>query len=95
LFFIPCATSHPILPLQKFNVVATGRPILKRGEVEIVTIANKKISKRSVIDVVLLTDLFIYGKPETDKKSGLLISTALIYRSVSYVKIMIHSSSWS
>jgi hypothetical protein len=56
-------------------VVATGRQILKRGEVEIVTIANKKISKRSVIDVVLLTDLFIYGKPETDKKSGLLIST--------------------
>ena len=42
--------------------------LLKRSTMELVTFANRKIAKRNEVELVLLTDLFLYGKPSADRK---------------------------
>ena len=38
-----------------------------------VTISNRRITKRNEIQCFLLTDLFIYAKPTVEKKTGILL----------------------
>ena len=53
-------------------MVKDGVGLVKRGPMELVTIANRKINKRNEIELILLTDQFIYAKPAVDRKGFLL-----------------------
>ena len=52
-------------------VVQEGRVIVKQGSVEMVTIANRKITQQQTVMFFMLTDLFLYAKPSIDKKTGM------------------------
>eukprot|EP00047_Mylnosiga_fluctuans_P013604 m.32365 g.32365 ORF g.32365 m.32365 type:complete len:1566 (-) comp4989_c0_seq1:149-4846(-) len=51
-------------------LVAEHRSLIKRGAMQMLTIDRKKVTKSRLVELMLFTDLFMYGQPVKVSKTG-------------------------